>query len=117
MELFKVFTFESAHFLPNVPPEHKCRRLHGHTFRVEIHVQGEVGEDSGWVMDFADIGAAFKPLLDQLDHNFLNAIEGLSNPTSENLSRWIWQRLKPALPQLSRVVVQENCMSGSVYRA
>ncbi len=115
MEIFKIFTIESAHFLPNVPAEHKCRRLHGHTFRIEIRVKGAVGEESGWVMDYADIASAAKPVFDQLDHNFLNAIEGLANPTSENLARWIWDRLKPALPELTQIVVQENCTSGAVY--
>src|SRR5437870_3285890 len=93
MELHKVFTFEAAHRLPKVPPGHKCGRLHGHSFRVAIHVRGRVDEESGWVMDFADIKTAFSPLLEQLDHHYLNEVEGLSNPTSENLARWIWQRL------------------------
>ena len=116
MEIFRIFTFESAHFLPNVPEEHKCRRLHGHTFRVELHVAGDVGGTSGWVMDFADLDTAFAPVRAEIDHQFLNAIPGLENPTSENLARWLWNRLKPTLPQLSRVIVQENCMSGCVYR-
>ena len=98
------------HRLPNVPAGHKCARMHGHSFRIEIHVSGEVGPESGWVMDFADLRRAFQPLFDQLDHHCLNDIDGLSNPTSENLARWIWERLLPALPQLSRVVVQETCI-------
>src|SRR5919201_972343 len=92
MDVFREFTFEAAHRLPNVHSSHKCARLHGHSFRVEIHVRGPVGDSSGWVMDFADLKAAFQPLYDQLDHNYLNEIEGLSNPTSENLARWIWRR-------------------------
>ena len=116
MEIFKEFTFEAAHRLPNVRPGHKCGRLHGHSFRVEVHVKGEVGPESGWVLDFADIKAAFKPLLDQLDHDYLNEIEGLSNPTSEVLAEWIWSRLKPTLPLLSKVVVRETCTSGCVYQ-
>jgi 6-pyruvoyltetrahydropterin/6-carboxytetrahydropterin synthase len=94
MRLFKEFTFEAAHRLPNVPPEHKCSRLHGHSFVVRISVQGEVGEESGWVMDFGDIKAAFRPILESLDHYYLNDIPGLENPTSENLARWIWIELK-----------------------
>jgi 6-pyruvoyltetrahydropterin/6-carboxytetrahydropterin synthase len=116
MEIFKVFTIEAAHRLPHVPPGHKCARLHGHSFRVEVHVRGRVGEHTGWVMDFADIKAAFQPLFDQLDHRYLNEVEGLSNPTSENLARWIWERLSPRLPLLSKVVVGETCTSGCGYR-
>jgi 6-pyruvoyltetrahydropterin/6-carboxytetrahydropterin synthase len=112
MEAFKVFTFEAAHRLPHVPPGHKCARLHGHTFSVEIRIRGEVGTDSGWVRDFADIQSAFQPLLERLDHTCLNEIEGLENPTSENLACWIWARLHPLLPGLSRITVQENCTSG-----
>jgi 6-pyruvoyltetrahydropterin/6-carboxytetrahydropterin synthase len=115
MEIFKEFTIEAAHRLPNVPSGHKCSRLHGHSFRVEIYVRGAVGEDSGWVMDFADIKEAFQPLYDQLDHNYLNDVAGLSNPTSENLARWIWQGLLSKLPGLFKIVVRETCTSGCVY--
>ena len=115
MEIFRVFQIEAAHYLPNVPEGHKCRRLHGHSFRIEIHVSGDVGAESGWVMDFADLKRAFQPLFDQLDHRCLNDIDGLGNPTSENLARWIWQRLQPALPELARIVVQETCTAGCVY--
>ncbi|MCF6224839.1 MAG: 6-carboxytetrahydropterin synthase QueD [Xanthomonadales bacterium] len=116
MEIFRVFQVEAAHHLPNVPAGHKCARLHGHSFRVEVHVSGEVGEQSGWVMDFAELKQAFQPLYDQLDHNYLNEIEGLENPTSENLARWIWQKLQPVLPNVSKVIVQETCNAGCVYR-
>ncbi|HEY7122409.1 MAG TPA: 6-carboxytetrahydropterin synthase QueD [Ktedonobacterales bacterium] len=116
MDIFKEFTFEAAHRLPNVPVGHKCRRLHGHSFRVEIHVRGEVDQETGWVMDFADLKRAFQPLYDQLDHNYLNEIEGLENPTSEVLARWVWQRLRPSLPGLSQVLVRETCTSGCIYR-
>jgi len=115
-EIFKEFTFEAAHRLPFVPEGHKCSRLHGHSFHVEIHVGGEVGERTGWIMDFADIKSAFKPLFDRLDHHYLNEVNGLENPTSENLARWIWDRLEPTLPGLCRVVVRETCTSGCVYR-
>ena len=115
MELFKEFTFEAAHRLPGVPEGHKCARLHGHSYRVEVHVAGEVDPSTGMVMDFADIKAAFAPLRDRLDHYYLNEIDGLENPTSENLARWIWQRLKPGLPSLARLVVRETCTCGCVY--
>jgi 6-pyruvoyltetrahydropterin/6-carboxytetrahydropterin synthase len=115
LEIFKAFTLESAHRLPNVPAGHKCARVHGHSFRVEIHVSGPVDDHLGWVMDFADVKAAFDPLYRQLDHHYLNDVPGLENPTSENLAKWIWQQLEPALPQLSAVVVHETCTSGARY--
>jgi 6-pyruvoyltetrahydropterin/6-carboxytetrahydropterin synthase len=115
MELFKKFSIEAAHFLPRVPEDHKCRRLHGHSFQIEVHVAGPIDEDAGWLMDFADIKAAFKPIHERLDHRLLNDIDGLDNPTSENLARWIWRELKPSLPELSRVVVCETCTSGCAY--
>lgn len=115
MDLFKRFTIEAAHRLPRVPPGHKCSRLHGHSFQIELHVEGPVDPILGWVLDFADIGAAFLPLYEQLDHHCLNEVEGLENPTSENLAVWIWDRLKPALPPLSRIVIHETCTSGCSY--
>jgi len=116
MKVFREFTFEAAHRLPRVPEGHKCARLHGHSFRVAVHVEGPVGEDSGWVIDFADIKQAFKPIHEALDHRYLNDIDGLENPTSEVLARWIWARLQPALPGLARIVVRETCTSGCEYR-
>jgi 6-pyruvoyltetrahydropterin/6-carboxytetrahydropterin synthase len=116
MELYKAFTIEAAHLLPNLPEGHKCRRLHGHSFRIEIYIAGTVDKKPGWVMDFAEISQYFKPLFEQLDHHYLNEISGLENPTSENLALWIWQRLKPDLPQLSSVAIHETCASGCVYR-
>ena len=115
MDIFREFGFESAHLLPNLPEGHKCRRLHGHSYRVQIFVRGEVDPHTGMVMDFAALGAAFQPLLDGLDHRYLNDLDGLSNPTSENLAAWIWERLAGALP-LSKVVVRETCTSGVDYR-
>lgn len=116
VEIFREFTFEAAHRLPHVPPGHKCARLHGHSYRVQVTVQGPVGAESGWVQDFADLTEAFKPLHARLDHYYLNEVEGLANPTSENLARWIWRELKPALPLLAEVLVRETCASGCRYR-
>ena len=116
LKIFKEFTFEAAHRLPNVPSGHKCFRLHGHSFALRISVEGEVGAESGWVIDFSDISNAFEPILKQLDHYYLNEIEGLENPTSENVARWIWERLQPALPQLSEVEIRETCTSGCSYQ-
>ncbi len=115
MEIWKKFTFEAAHMLPNVPEGHKCRRLHGHSYHVHIYVTGEPDQELGWIIDFADIAAAFQPLWERLDHNYLNEIEGLGNPTSEIIAIWIWDRLKPSLPLLSKVVVGETCTAGCVY--
>lgn len=116
MDIFKIFTIEAAHRLPNVPPAHKCHRLHGHSFRIEVHVTGPIKANEGWVIDFADIGRAFQPLYEQLDHHYLNEIPGLENPTSEHLARWVWQRLRPALPELSQIIVRETCNAGCAYR-
>ncbi|MHB8191034.1 MAG: 6-carboxytetrahydropterin synthase QueD [Ferrimicrobium sp.] len=115
MEIFKEFTFETAHRLPNVEAGHKCAQLHGHSYRVEVHVKGDIDAVTGWVMDFADITTAFAPLRTQLDHHLLNEIEGLANPTSEHLAMWIWQHLEESLP-LSAIVVRETHTSGSIYR-
>lgn len=116
MEIFKEFSFEAAHRLPHVPEGHKCSRLHGHSFQVSIHVRGLMDPTAGWVTDFADVKQAFQPIYDQLDHRYLNDLEGLANPTSENLARWVWVRLKPRLPGLSRLVVRETCTSGCIYQ-
>jgi 6-pyruvoyltetrahydropterin/6-carboxytetrahydropterin synthase len=116
MELRKSFQFEAAHLLPLLPETHKCRRLHGHSFMVEIVVSGECDPKLGWVMDYADITKAFKPLWDKLDHHYLNEVPGLENPTSEIIAVWIWEKLKPRLPLLSEVVVAETCTARCVYR-
>lgn len=115
MDIFKVFSIEAAHRLPNVPEGHKCARLHGHSFRIEIHLSGPLDPHTGWVMDFAEVKAAFRPIFQRLDHHYLNDIEGLDNPTSERIAEWIWDHLKPALPLLSQVVVHETCTAGSRY--
>ena len=116
MEIFDEFTVEAAHMLPNVPEGHKCRRLHGHSFRVSVSVSGPVDDETGWVMDFADIEAACKPIHAQLDHRYLNDIEGLENPTSEIIARWVWDRLEPNLPGLAQVKIWETCTAGCVYQ-
>tara|TARA_R110000782_G_scaffold247075_1_gene333767 strand:- start:3537 stop:3890 length:354 start_codon:yes stop_codon:yes gene_type:complete len=115
MEIYKSFTIEAAHRLPNLPDDHKCSRLHGHSFTIEVHVSGDVDEATGWVMDFADISEVIKPVFECLDHRYLNDIEGLDNPTSENLAKWLWHKLKTQLPLLSSIVVRETCTSGCVY--
>jgi 6-pyruvoyltetrahydropterin/6-carboxytetrahydropterin synthase len=111
MKITQAFTFEAAHHLPHVPPTHRCRRLHGHSYRVEIRLEGPVDPVTGFVADFFDVEHAFAPLLAELDHHCLNDIEGLANPTAENIALWIWQRIRPALPLTASVVVYEtpNC--------
>ncbi len=116
MEIFKVFTFEAAHRLPHAPVGHKCERLHGHSYHIAVHVQGDISLESGWITDFADIARVVEPVIAQLDHTYLNEIDGLANPTSELLARWIWARLELCLPGLSQLVVRETCTSGCVYR-
>lgn len=116
MLLFKDFSFEAAHRLPNVPEGHKCARLHGHSFQVRVTVAGPVGATSGWVMDFADLKAACAPVIDALDHRYLNEIPGLENPTSEVVAIWLWDRIVPAVAGLSSIEVRETCTSGCIYR-
>lgn len=113
--LWKEFRFEAAHLLPNMPPGHKCGRLHGHSFHLEVHVEGPVEPKTGMLVDYAEIKDAFTQLDKQLDHRYLNELPGLDNPTSENIVCWIWERLKPALPQLRRLVLRETCTVGCIY--
>jgi len=116
MEIRTSFTIEAAHRLPNLPPTHKCARLHGHSFNIEIAVGGPMDPDKGWIMDYGDIKRAFEPLHGQLDHNYLNDIAGLENPTSEHLALWIWERLRPELHNLTAVIVHETCTTTCEYR-
>ena len=115
MRIYKEFRIEAAHLLPNLPDDHKCRRLHGHSFRIGVHVEGAINKELGWVMDYADISKAFQPVFNRIDHRFLNEIEGLENPTSENLAIWIWRELQDNLPNLVAVQINETCTSGCIY--
>jgi 6-pyruvoyltetrahydropterin/6-carboxytetrahydropterin synthase len=115
VRLVHEFRFEAAHLLPKVPPGHKCSRLHGHSFRIELAVAGPVDPETGWLVDFQRLFDAWKPLYDQLDHRYLNEVPGLENPTSENLARWVWDRIVEGLPQLVRVTVAETCESRCEY--
>ena len=116
VELEYEFRFEAAHRLPNVPAGHKCHRLHGHSFRATVTVQGPVDPHLGWYIDYAEIRNAVEPIRLQLDHNFLNEVEGLSNPTSEVLARGIWDRLLPSFSGMVAIRVAETCTSSCVYR-
>ena len=102
--------------LPHLPKTHKCRRLHGHSFQVEIVIAGKCDPKLGWVMDYAAITDAFRPIWTKLDHFYLNEIAGLENPTSENIAVWIWKRLRPKMPLLKEVVVAETCTARCIYR-
>ena len=115
MEIYKEFSFEAAHRLPNVPEGHKCARLHGHSYRVQFHVRGKLDPTLGWVMDYGDIREIVAPVIGQLDHYYLNEIPGLENPTSEVIATWLWNKVKPLLPALSKVVIFETCTSGCSY--
>jgi len=116
LELRRTFQVEAAHRLPNLPSDHKCSRLHGHSFRITLRVCGEMDPTLGWVIDYADIKAAFAPLFETLDHHYLNEVAGLENPTSEHLAIWVWERLVGALPGLSAVEIAETCTSRCIYR-
>lgn len=115
VELVKDFRFEAAHYLPNVPEGHKCRRMHGHSFRGEIAVRGNVDPRIGWLIDYADLKRLIDPVVARLDHYVLNEVEGLENPTSERVAVWVWERLAPQLPQLHRITIEETCTSRCHY--
>jgi 6-pyruvoyltetrahydropterin/6-carboxytetrahydropterin synthase len=116
MRIFKEFRFESAHRLPHVPAGHKCGRIHGHSYRLVVAVEGPVEPGTGWVRDFADVATAVKPLVGTLDHHLLNDIDGLDNPTSEMVAQWLWDRLKGELYGLSEITVWETETSGCSHR-
>jgi len=115
VELVKDFRFEAAHYLPNVPEGHKCRRMHGHSFRGEVALRGEIDPKTGWIMDFADLKKVIDPIVVRLDHYLLNEIKGLENPTSEVLAMWLWNELAPNLPLLYRVTIEETCTTRCHY--
>jgi 6-pyruvoyltetrahydropterin/6-carboxytetrahydropterin synthase len=116
VRLTKDFNFEAAQTLPSAPEGHKCRRMHGHSFKVEVSVEGTVNPATGWFYDHAEIGAAMKPLISQLDHSYLNEIVGLENPTIENMAAWFWQKLQPSCPGLCEVVVHETPTARCSYQ-
>ena len=116
VRLSKTFRFEAAHSLPTFPDGHKCRRLHGHSFRFDVFVEGEVDTAKGFLVDYGDIKRAVDPIVKRLDHYYLNEIEGLANPTAEVISRWLWDHIKPTLPLLASIMVHETCSSSCEYR-
>ena len=117
VELTKDFRFESAPRLPFVPADHKCYRMHGHSYVIEVGVAGEVDPQMGWLVDFGEIAARVEPVLKfELDHRVLNDVPGLENPTSEILARWLWDRLRPLVPHLVAITVHETCAARCTYR-
>lgn len=116
VRLSKTFRFEAAHDLPCFPDGHKCRRLHGHSFVFDVVVEGDIPDNRGYLIDYGDIKAVVNPLVDRLDHFYLNDIPGLENPTSEVISGWLWNEIKPKLPLLASIVVHETCTSTCEYR-
>lgn len=115
MQIYKIFNFEAAHALPNVPEGHQCKEIHGHSYQAKIVIEGDTQPPLDWVVDFADIKKIVKPVIDRLDHHYINAIEGLENPTCENIAIWIWNKVKPDLPQLKRIELKETPTSGVIY--
>ena len=115
MEIYKEFAFDSAHFLPNVPEGHKCKNMHGHTYRLRVCIQGEPDPQLGWLMDFKELKDIVGQTIDQLDHKLINDIPGLQNPTAENITIWIWQQIQPKLPMLSKIDLYETPTTGVIY--
>lgn len=113
--LYREFTVEAGRYLPRLDQGHPCARMHGHTFVIQVHITGTPGEESGWLMDFAELDNRIQNVRQALDHKVLNEIEGLENPTTELLAQWIWNHLVEELPGLSRIVIQENPHSGCIY--
>jgi 6-pyruvoyltetrahydropterin/6-carboxytetrahydropterin synthase len=116
LSLSKTFRFEAAHWLPTFPEGHKCRRMHGHSFRFDVVVEGEVDPAKGYLIDYGDIKKICDPIVKQLDHYCLNDIPGLENPTAEMISKWLWDHIKPQLPLLAKIIVNETCTSACEYR-
>lgn len=115
MKIFKKFTFDSAHFLPNVPEGHKCKEIHGHTYKLTVFLEGELEKDLNWVSDFAEVKRVIKPVIDRIDHKLLNNIEGLENPTCEQIAIWLWDKIKGDMPLMSRIELHETPTSGAIY--
>ena len=115
MDIYKEFSFDSAHFLPNVAEGHKCRNMHGHTYKMRVFIKGKPDPHYGWIMDFKELKDAIGPIIDQLDHKLINDIPGLENPTAENITLWIWNKIKPLLPLLNKIELYETPTTGVIY--
>ncbi|MDZ4814966.1 MAG: 6-carboxytetrahydropterin synthase QueD [Verrucomicrobiota bacterium] len=115
VKLEKDFHFEAAHTLPKVGKDHKCFHMHGHSYRVQVTVEGDVDPALGWLFDHGLISDIIKPLVKQLDHKYLNDIPGLENPTAEYMAKWVWDKAKPHLPGLCQVVIHETPFTRCIY--
>lgn len=116
MRIYKEFQFEAAHYLPSAADGSPNRRIHGHSFRARVVIDGEPGADTGYVFHFDAIAAAMEDTRDALDHRFLNEVEGLAVPTLERIAVWIWNRLEACVPGLSEVhVMRDSCHEGCIY--
>ena len=116
MNVYKTFSIEAARSLPNLSDDHPCKKVHGHSFKITITISGEIEPQTGFVLDFNDITMAFKPIKEQIDHAYLNDINGLENPSSENLSIWIWDKLLKALPTIKQIEIKETDSTGCIYK-
>ena len=116
MEVYKTFAIESARSLPKLPDEHPCSKVHGHSFKITLTVEGEIDQTTGFVMDFSDIDSAFRPIHEIIDHAYLNDIEGLSNPTSENICIWIWNKIESSIPNICEIKIKETDSTGCKYK-
>lgn len=115
MVIYKKFAFDSAHFLPNVPEGHKCKNMHGHTYSLTVYLEGDLDTELQWVMDFKELKDVVKPVIESIDHQLLNDIAGLENPTAERIVVWIWEQIQPKLPLLSKLELNETPTSGAIY--
>jgi len=114
--LSKTYSIEAAHRLPKVSADHKCSRLHGHSFRITLRITGDIDPEHGWIIDFSEIDEAWKPIHNAIDHRYLNEIPGLENPTSEILAHWIFDRIKLTRGRLVAVTIAETCSAAcTVY--
>ena len=117
MEIFRTFRFHSARHLPNLDDNHICKKMHGHTFNLTIYVKGNINKNNGFVMDFYDIDKIVnKIIISRIDHKVLNDVENLSNPTSEKLTKWIWQKLEKNLNGLYKIILSEDHGTGIIYK-
>jgi 6-pyruvoyltetrahydropterin/6-carboxytetrahydropterin synthase len=117
MRIYKEFLFEAAHFLPSAPPGHPNARVHGHSFRLRVSIDGEPDAETGVIVHFADLEAAVADARDALDHRMLNEVEGLTAPTLERIAMWLWDRLHKRLPGLAEIVVaRDSCHEGCIYQ-
>jgi 6-pyruvoyltetrahydropterin/6-carboxytetrahydropterin synthase len=115
VRLSRQFQFEASHALSHLPASHPCHSLHGHSYGVSVEVSGDVDEASGFLVDYADIHKAVKPIIDVLDHRHLNDVEGLKLATTEFIAKYLWDRVKPRLPGLCRITISETGSTQCTY--